>query len=116
MRVAVCQLNAGGGDVDANVATAVRLLHEAADDGAVLAALPELWPHYGTRAAMHRIASAVPGPITDPVAEVARERRMWIVAGSVLERDGDHVFNTSALLDPEGEAVATYRKIHLFDV
>lgn len=116
MRVAVCQLNAGDADVDANVATAVRLLREAADDGATVAALPELWPHYGSRAAMHELAAPVPGPTTDPIAEIARERRIWIVAGSVVERDGDHVYNTSALIDPEGEIVASYRKIHLFDV
>ena len=47
MRVAVCQMNAGRGDVEANVATASRLLEEAAARGADLAALPELWPYYG---------------------------------------------------------------------
>jgi predicted amidohydrolase len=40
---------------------------------------------------------------------------MWIHGGSVLELDGDRVFNTSVLFDREGELVATYRKIHLFD-
>lgn len=116
MRVAVCQMNAGGDDVDANIETAVRLVGEAADGGASLAALPELWPHYGSRRIAHDLAGSIPGPLTDPIATVARERAMWIVAGSVYEREGDHVFNTSALIDPDGEVVAAYRKIHLFDV
>ena len=40
---------------------------------------------------------------------------MWVHGGSVLERDGERIFNTSVLFDRSGELVATYRKIHLFD-
>jgi predicted amidohydrolase len=40
---------------------------------------------------------------------------MWVHGGSVLELDGERVFNTSVLFDREGDLVATYRKIHLFD-
>ena len=116
MRVAVCQMNAGGGDVRENVATATRLLDEAGASGADLAALPELWPLYDTHTAMREIAAPVPGPLTDPVGEVARARSMWVVGGSVPEAADDHVFNTSCLFDPTGEVVARYRKIHLFDV
>src|SRR5262245_8499812 len=116
MRVAVCQMNAGGGDVRENVATATRLLDEAGASGADLAALPELWPLYDTHAAMREIAASIPGPFTEPVQEVARERSMWVVGGSVPEAADDHVFNTSCVFDPTGEVVARYRKIHLFDV
>ncbi|HYJ61578.1 MAG TPA: carbon-nitrogen hydrolase family protein [Actinomycetota bacterium] len=116
MRVAVCQLNAGREDVDANVATAVGLLAEAAAGGADLAALPELWPHYGSRRVAGEIAAPIPGPLTDPIAAVAREHGMWVLAGSVTERDDGRVYNTSPLFDREGELVATYRKVHLFDV
>ena len=116
MRVAVCQMNAGGGDVPTNVATAVRLLDEAGAGGADLASLPELWPAYGSPAAMRGSAAPIPGPLTDAVAEVARTRSMWIVGGSVPEAADDHVFNTSCLFDRDGEIVARYRKIHLFDV
>ena len=116
MRVAVCQMNAGGGDVPRNVATAVRLLDEAGAGGADLASLPELWPAYGSPAAMHGSAAPIPGPLTDAVAEVARTRSMWVVGGSVPEAADDHVFNTCCLFDREGEIVARYRKIHLFDV
>src|SRR5262245_55135137 len=116
MRVAVCQMNAGGGDVRQNVATATRLLDEAGASGADLAALPELWPLYDAHAAMREIAAPIPGPLTDPIAEIARDRSMWIVGGSVAEAADAHVFNTSCLFDPSGEIVASYRKIHLFDV
>jgi predicted amidohydrolase len=41
---------------------------------------------------------------------------MWALGGSVIELDGDHRHATSGLFDRDGELVATYRKIHLFDV
>ncbi len=41
---------------------------------------------------------------------------MWVLGGSVIELDGDHRYATSVLIDREGDLVATYRKIHLFDV
>ena len=64
MRVALCQMNAGLDDVEANLATAERLLREAADGGADLAALPELFPFYGSHRRAREMAEPVPGPIT----------------------------------------------------
>lgn len=117
MRVAVCQMNSGRDDLDANVESAVRLLDGAAGGGADLAALPELWPHYGSSARMRRIAAPIPGRLTEPLAKAARTHGMWVLGGSVHERDDEgRVFNTSVLFDREGEIAAWYRKIHLFDV
>jgi len=117
MRAAVCQMNAGGADVDANLATAVGLLEESAAGGADLAALPELWPFYGSHRRMRELAASVPGGLTAPLADVAKRRGMWVLGGSVPEVDQDgRVFNTSCLFDRDGELVARYRKIHLFDV
>jgi predicted amidohydrolase len=118
MRVAVCQMNAGGDDVEANVATAERLLGEAADGGADLAALPEVFPFYGGATRAREIAEPVPGPITDRLATIARDRGMWVLGGSIAERDAEtgRIHNTSTLFDRDGELVARYRKIHLFDV
>jgi deaminated glutathione amidase len=115
MRVAVCQMNSGGDDVERNVATAVRLLEEAAGGGADMAALPEVFPYCGSGARVRDIASPVPGPFTEALTAIARDRSMWVLGGSVQERHGDRVFNTSVLIDRSGEMVAKYRKIHLFD-
>jgi predicted amidohydrolase len=96
------------------------LLEEAADEGADLAALPEVWPCQGSAPTVRAAAEPIPGPLTEWLAEVARRHRMWIHGGSVLEsvasdRASDRVFNTSVLFDRDGNLVATYRKIHLFD-
>ena len=56
MRVAVCQMNGAADDVDANVQTAERLLREAVAGGAELAALPELFNHYGSHRRMREVA------------------------------------------------------------
>jgi predicted amidohydrolase len=117
MRVAVCQMNAGRDDLDANVEAATRLLEGAAGGGADLAALPEFWPFYGGAGRMREVAAPIPGALTEPLADAARTHGMWVLGGSVQERDPDgHLFNTSVLIDRDGEIVATYRKIHLFDV
>ena len=105
-----------GEDVDSNVATAERLLLEAADGGADLAALPETFTYLGSSSGRAAAAETVPGPTTERLASIARERAMWILGGSVIETDGEHLYNTSTLFDRTGELVARYRKIHLFDV
>ena len=114
MRVALCQTNSGE-DVAANEAQVFGLLEEAAAGGADLAALPETWPCQGSAPQVRAAAEPIPGPRTEALAEVARRLSMWIHGGSVLELEGERVFNTSVLFDRQGELVATYRKIHLFD-
>ena len=114
MRVALCQTNCGD-DVAANEEQVFRLLERAAADGADLAALPEVWPRQGSAKQVRETAEPVPGPRTELLAEVAARHRMWVHGGSVLERDGERIFNTSVLFDRSGELIATYRKIHLFD-
>ena len=115
MRAAVCQLN-GAGAVADNIATALRLLADAASEGAELAVLPELFARYGSHADMRAIGEPVGGPITVALADAARSLAIWVLGGSICEIDGGRVFNTSLLFDPSGEIVARYRKIHLYDV
>jgi len=116
MRVAVCQMRSGT-DVEANLSEADRLLSEAADAGADLAILPELFAFLGPGSSIPAIAEAVPGgPATQMLAGAAERGQLWIAGGSVPERDGDRVHNTATLFDRGGELVARYRKIHLFDV
>jgi predicted amidohydrolase len=114
MRVALCQTNCGE-DVAANEAQVFGLLERAAAHGADLAALPEVWPRQGSAKQIREAAEPVPGRRTELLAEVAARHRLWVHGGSVLERDGERIFNTSVLFDRSGELVATYRKIHLFD-
>jgi len=49
------------------------------------------------------------------MAGLARGKNAWVLAGSLLERDGQRVYNTSVLFDRQGAIRASYRKIHLFE-
>jgi predicted amidohydrolase len=101
-----------------NLATAIRLLNEAADLGAKLVGLPENFSFMGRDEERIATAESLEGPTLAAVREVARSRRIWIVAGSVAENVGlsDKTANTSVLVAEDGSIAATYRKIHLFDV
>jgi deaminated glutathione amidase len=114
VHVCLCQTNCGE-DVGANEEQVFALLEQAAAGGVDLAALPEVWPRQGSAGQVREAAEQVPGPKTDRLADAARRYGIWIHGGSVLERDGERIFNTSVLFDRSGELVATYRKIHLFD-
>ncbi len=115
--VALVQLDASE-DVDANIAAAISLAAEAAAGGARLVALPEYLQFRGSDDGFRASARPIPGPFTDAFAEVARQHDAWILVGSVAETSPDRArpHNTSVLIAPTGLIVATYRKIHLFDV
>ena len=115
--VALVQLDAGP-DPETNVRRAAELADRAATDGARLVALPEYLQFRGPDDGFRASARPVPGPFTDPFADVARRHGTWVLVGSLAEASGDpdRPFNTSVLIRPDGEIAARYRKVHLFDV
>ncbi len=118
MRAAAIQLNANT-DKARNLGVAARLVAEAAADGAELIALPEKW---NLLAGPDELAAGAEeletGPSLSAARDWAREHRVHLLAGSITERrpDVDRFSNTSCLLGPGGETIATYRKVHMFDV
>lgn len=56
------------------------------------------------------------GPAWQMLAHAAREKGIWVVGGSVPEIEGDRVYNTSYVFDPQGRQAAKHRKMHLFDI
>jgi predicted amidohydrolase len=117
MRVAAVQLTSTP-DKERNLATAGALVTAAAGAGAELVALPELFNRWGSARELREGAEPLDGPTITWAREHARTLRIWLLAGSITERiDGSEQHaNTSCLIAPDGEIVATYRKIHLFDV
>lgn len=115
MRVAAVQLNSTG-DKAANLAAAERLVGEAAADGAEFVALPEKWNLLAGGEELLAGAEPLDGPSLSAAREWARTLGIHLLAGSISERGEQKAFNTSVLLGPDGEDIATYRKIHMFDV
>jgi predicted amidohydrolase len=117
LRVALIQL-AADQDVKANIDRAAALIRRAGEHHPSLVALPEMFGYRGPLAGFRESATDVPGPLTEPFADLARELNTWILLGSLAERSTDPLrpYNTSVLLDPASRVAAIYRKIHLFDV
>ncbi len=105
-------------DKAANFREAEHWIRMAATQGARLVALPEVFIWRGEKRREHEFAEAIPGPSSDALGKLARELGIYLLGGSILEEiPGEaKVYNTSLLFDPTGKLIATYRKIHLFDV
>ncbi|XVO88331.1 carbon-nitrogen hydrolase family protein [Pseudomonas palleroniana] len=109
-------------DVLANLIQARRLLEQAAMGGATLAVLPENFAAMGRRdvADISRAEASGEGPILPWLKQTARDLTLWIVAGTLpLPPEGQPNAKPNAcslLIDDQGEIVARYDKLHLFDV
>jgi predicted amidohydrolase len=121
---AVVQLSSQD-DVAENLARAEHWIDEASRAGANLVALPENFAFMGAEEVKLRIAESIPddlappyGPIVGRMAKAARKAGVFLVAGGLPEASDapGRTFNTSLLFDPNGELLARYRKMHLFDV
>jgi predicted amidohydrolase len=117
MRTAAVQLNSTD-DKERNMATADRLVRDAAAEGADLIVLPEKFNVLGEHEDYVRGAETLDGPTITWARDVARELGVDLVAGSIVERrEGrEKLGNTSVHVGPDGELRAVYRKIHMFDV
>jgi len=119
MKVAAIQMTSGP-DVAANLGQARELLEEAAARGAGLVALPENFSFMGLKDADKRTVAEADGAgqVQAFLAATARRLRLWIVGGTVplvAGADG-RVAAASLVYNSDGERVARYDKIHLFDV
>jgi deaminated glutathione amidase len=117
VRAAAVQLNSTE-DTDLNLATADRLVREAASRGGELVVLPEKWTVLGTDEHMAAAAEPLDGRAISWAQSTARELGIDLIAGSILERvpGQEKRANTSVHIGPDGAIRAAYRKIHMFDV
>jgi deaminated glutathione amidase len=117
IKVAAIQMSSTPDKME-NSETAEALIREAVAAGADLVALPELWSCHGLDEVYRENAEPVPGPTTEFLGSLARELKVYVLGGSILEGEpgSERLSNTSTFFDPSGEMTAVYRKIHLFDV
>jgi len=115
MKLALCQLRVTD-DKAANLLRAREILLRAADRGAAIAILPEMFCiAYEPRLFAAAAEPCPGGESAAMLAETARETGMWIVGGSVPERSENRLYNTSMSFSPAGY-IGKYRKAHLFDI
>jgi nitrilase len=117
--VAAIQMSSGP-DVAANLAAAGALLERAAHEGARVAVLPENFSFMGVADADKRAVGERDGdgPVQQFLGERARALGLWIVGGTtpISQQPGERVAAACLVYNDQGERIARYDKIHLFDV
>jgi len=106
-------------DFDANLALAEGMVAEAAENGAALLAFPEVFLYLGGYKGKLRVAEPLDGAIVSRFRESAAKHHMMLLLGSMHEQiphDPTRVYNTSVLIASNGDVLASYRKLKLFDV
>lgn len=119
MFLAACIQLQGSSDVARNLRVTEQLIRRAAAAGAQFVATPEATTYLGPHSRKVELAEAVDGPTHRALGELAAELGITLLIGSVAERaegDPDRCHNTSLLFGPDGALIASYRKLHLFDV
>jgi predicted amidohydrolase len=105
-------------DLKANLAHAISLIGQASKSGAQIVCLPELFnseyfAQYPKDAAAKKLAEEIPGRTTQALSEAAKKCNIVLVAGSIFEKSGSKLFNTSCVFDYDGKMLGIYRKMHI---
>lgn len=107
-------------DKEVNLKKAESFIALAGEEGAKIVALPEMFNFSGRIKEKKENAESIPGPTIDWLKKLARKFTIYLLCGSILEEskeEGKRIFyNTSVFLNPRGQIIARYRKLHLFDV
>jgi len=102
-----------------NLEKARNFIQKAAEENAKVTVLPEMFNFTGGIQEKKENAEKIPGPTIDFLREIARNKGIYILCGSILEvaeEKEEKLYNTSVFLDEKGDIIAIYRKIHLFNV
>lgn len=106
-------------DTKENLDKACERVREAADNGAQIICLPELFRSQYFCQSEHAdtfdLAEAIPGPSTQAISAIARDRKVTVLA-SLFERRAPGLYhNTLVVIGPDGEIIGKYRKMHIPD-
>jgi predicted amidohydrolase len=112
MRVGFLQFRPARFDAASNLSFIERCLRGAGADLVVLPELALTGYLFPSRQRLEQCAESLPGPSTDRLEKICRRQRLHVVCG-MAEKAGGAVFNSAAVVGPEGY-LGTYRKTHLF--
>jgi N-carbamoylputrescine amidase len=102
-----------------NLRRQIRLIEQAADQGAHIVCTQELFTsQYFCQIEDHRffkLAETIPGPSTDALSKLAKKRRVVIIASLFERRSAGLYHNTAAVIDADGSLAGIYRKMHIPD-
>ena len=103
-------------DKKKNQAQAVKMIKQAGKT-ADLVVLPEMFNcPYDIEKFPEYAEELDNSPTMSKVSRAAKKASVYLVAGSLPERKGKHIYNSSLIINPLGEIIGSYRKMHLFDI
>ncbi|MEM1012694.1 MAG: carbon-nitrogen hydrolase [Planctomycetota bacterium] len=118
LKIGLTQM-ACGDDIGANVDAQIKLIHDAADAGAKVVCTQELFASkYFCQGEDHRffdLAEPIPGPTTERLQAVAKEREIVVVGSLFEKRTAGLYHNTAVVIDADGSLLGSYRKMHIPD-
>jgi omega-amidase len=114
LRVALAQIDIELGQARANLDKAASFISQAAQQGADIILLPELWTTGYDLERSHIHAQAMRAAILPELACLASQHRIYIIGSLLIDDDEGYVFNSAIMFDSTGKAAGTYSKVHLF--
>lgn len=114
VKAAICQIKPGY-DKEKNITHALYLIEEAAQNGAGLITLPEIFYYPYELLALRRVADKDNSTL-ERLQETADKLNILLCTGSLAVKRDNGIQNTSYLIDPSGKILIEYSKSHLFDV
>jgi predicted amidohydrolase len=115
-KIGICQMQVAE-NKDSNITKARSMIGEAAARGSRLVVLPEMFNCPYASNLFPKYAESFPdGETIKMLSLAAKEEAIYLVGGSIPERENGLIYNTSFVFGPRGELLAKHQKIHLFDV
>ena len=118
MKISLIQMNAID-NKKANLLNAEKLIRNTVEEqNPNLVVLPECFNYHGgtTESATAEAEYFPGGESYEFLSSIAKELNIHLHAGSIIEQYEGKIFNSSLVFNPDGEEIARYRKIHLFDI
>lgn len=115
MKVALVQMKVVEKNKAANIAHGLEMLRSI-DRVVDVAILPEMWTTGYSIGKLSEQAEGIDGEVAKQVAQIAREKNMYIVAGSMATEIDGQFYNTTLVFSPQGELLDKYSKVHLFSL
>ena len=115
-KIAVCQMTVVEGKEENLKKAEVMIRRAVKDFQPAIVVLPEMFNCPYSNDYFPSYSEEYPGESTSKLSDLAKELKVYIVGGSIPEKEQEKIYNTTFVFNPEGKVVAKHRKMHLFDI